>query len=223
MHSSVEGPAESPDGVGAACVIARSTAGEASFPVPRRSRRTTLAPIVVLIDDVLFSGRTIRAALDALNDIGRPRAVQLAVLVDRGHRELPIRADFVGKNLPTSLSEKVRVRLAETGTVGASTVILMLPDSPAVESVVSGLLSSLAPGALIIDMSSSLPTSTVGLAAQAAAHNVALIDAPVSGGVARAVTGGDEVWHYKWNEMPDAGFFAWGSIFESLGARTATL
>jgi pyrimidine operon attenuation protein/uracil phosphoribosyltransferase len=69
--------------------------------------------IVVLIDDVLYSGRTIRAALDALNDLGRPRAVQLAVLVDRGHRELPIRADFVGKNLPTSLAEKVQVRLAE--------------------------------------------------------------------------------------------------------------
>ena len=68
---------------------------------------------VVLIDDVLFSGRTIRAALDALNDLGRPQAVQLAVLVDRGHRELPIRADFVGKNLPTSLAEKVQVRLAD--------------------------------------------------------------------------------------------------------------
>ncbi|MBM9464925.1 bifunctional pyr operon transcriptional regulator/uracil phosphoribosyltransferase PyrR [Aeromicrobium sp. YIM 150415] len=69
--------------------------------------------IVVLVDDVLFSGRTIRAALDALNDLGRPQAVQLAVLVDRGHRELPIRADFVGKNLPTSLAEKVQVRLAD--------------------------------------------------------------------------------------------------------------
>ena len=68
---------------------------------------------VVLVDDVLMSGRTIRAALDALADLGRPTAVQLAVLVDRGHRELPIRADFVGKNLPTSLSEKVRVRLSE--------------------------------------------------------------------------------------------------------------
>lgn len=68
---------------------------------------------VVLVDDVLMSGRTIRAALDALADLGRPKAVQLAVLVDRGHRELPIRADFVGKNLPTSLTEKVRVRLAE--------------------------------------------------------------------------------------------------------------
>ena len=69
--------------------------------------------VVVLVDDVLFSGRTVRAALDALNDIGRPRAVQLAVLVDRGHRELPIRADYVGKNLPTSLLETVRVLLDE--------------------------------------------------------------------------------------------------------------
>jgi pyrimidine operon attenuation protein/uracil phosphoribosyltransferase len=70
--------------------------------------------VVVLIDDVLFSGRTIRAALDALTELGRPKAVQLAVLIDRGHRELPIRADFVGKNLPTSLAEKVRVRLTES-------------------------------------------------------------------------------------------------------------
>ncbi len=70
--------------------------------------------VVILIDDVLMSGRTIRAALDALNDHGRPRAVQLAVLVDRGHRELPIRADFVGKNLPTSKSERVQVRLSAT-------------------------------------------------------------------------------------------------------------
>lgn len=69
--------------------------------------------LVVLVDDVLFSGRTIRAALDALGDIGRPRAVQLAVLVDRGHRELPIRADYVGKNLPTSLRETVKVQLLE--------------------------------------------------------------------------------------------------------------
>ncbi|UFS60290.1 bifunctional pyr operon transcriptional regulator/uracil phosphoribosyltransferase PyrR [Subtercola endophyticus] len=68
---------------------------------------------VVLVDDVLYSGRTIRAALDALNDIGRPRVVRLAVLIDRGHRELPIRADFVGKNLPTSTDERINVRLAE--------------------------------------------------------------------------------------------------------------
>ncbi|MBC7595131.1 MAG: bifunctional pyr operon transcriptional regulator/uracil phosphoribosyltransferase PyrR [Kineosporiaceae bacterium] len=70
--------------------------------------------IVVLVDDVLFSGRTIRAALDALTELGRPRAVQLAVLIDRGHRELPIRADYVGKNLPTSLAEKVKVSVQET-------------------------------------------------------------------------------------------------------------
>jgi len=69
--------------------------------------------IVVLVDDVLYSGRTVRAALDALGDIGRPRAVQLAVLVDRGHRELPIRPDYVGKNLPTSQREMVRVLLTE--------------------------------------------------------------------------------------------------------------
>src|SRR5215472_2018379 len=69
--------------------------------------------VVVLVDDVLYSGRTVRAALDALGDIGRPRAVQLAVLVDRGHRELPIRADYVGKNLPTSLAERVTVHLTE--------------------------------------------------------------------------------------------------------------
>jgi pyrimidine operon attenuation protein/uracil phosphoribosyltransferase len=69
---------------------------------------------VVLVDDVLYSGRTVRAALDALTDLGRPRSVQLAVLVDRGHRELPIRADYVGKNLPTSQRETVRVHLAET-------------------------------------------------------------------------------------------------------------
>jgi pyrimidine operon attenuation protein/uracil phosphoribosyltransferase len=69
--------------------------------------------IVVLVDDVLYSGRTVRAALDALNDLGRPRAVQLAVLVDRGHRELPVRPDYVGKNLPTSQQEVVRVLLAE--------------------------------------------------------------------------------------------------------------
>ena len=77
--------------------------------------------VVVLVDDVLYSGRTIRAALDALTDIGRPEAVRLAVLVDRGHRELPIRADFVGKNLPTSLAEKVAVRLEEhDGTDGVT-------------------------------------------------------------------------------------------------------
>ncbi len=78
--------------------------------------------IVVLVDDVLFSGRTIRAALDAMTEIGRPAAVRLAVLVDRGHRELPIRADFVGKNLPTSLVERVRVTLAGIDDLDAVTI-----------------------------------------------------------------------------------------------------
>jgi pyrimidine operon attenuation protein/uracil phosphoribosyltransferase len=86
---------------------------------PRALEQTDLPPggvdgrLVVLVDDVLFSGRTIRAALDALTDLGRPRAVQLAVLVDRGHRQLPIRADYVGKNIPTSLRESVHVLTAE--------------------------------------------------------------------------------------------------------------
>ncbi|MCW2726861.1 MAG: bifunctional pyrimidine regulatory protein pyrR uracil phosphoribosyltransferase [Frankiales bacterium] len=86
---------------------------------PRALEPTALPPggidgkLVVLVDDVLFSGRTVRAALDALADLGRPRAVQLAVLVDRGHRELPIRADYVGKNIPTSLRESVHVQLTE--------------------------------------------------------------------------------------------------------------
>ncbi len=85
--------------------------------------------VVILVDDVLYSGRTIRAALDALGAIGRPRAVQLAALVDRGHRELPIRADYVGKNLPTSRSEKVVVSLTE---LGASTdaVTIVPADVP---------------------------------------------------------------------------------------------
>ena len=78
--------------------------------------------LVVLVDDVLFSGRTVRAALDALRDLGRPRAVQLAVLVDRGHRELPIRADYVGKNVPTSMDETVRVLLSEVD--GRDAVVL---------------------------------------------------------------------------------------------------
>ncbi len=69
---------------------------------------------VILVDDVLYTGRTTRAAMDAIIDFGRPRAIQLAVLVDRGHRELPIRADYVGKNVPSSREEKVRVKLAET-------------------------------------------------------------------------------------------------------------
>ncbi len=77
---------------------------------------------VVLVDDVLFSGRTVRAALDAMVDLGRPRAVRLAVLVDRGHRELPIRADFVGKNLPSSLAERIHVRVAEIDGVEEVTI-----------------------------------------------------------------------------------------------------
>ncbi len=95
--------------------------------------RTELPPdgvddrVVVLVDDVLFSGRTVRAALDALNDLGRPRAVQLAVLVDRGHRELPIRADYVGKNLPTSMRENVKVLLAENDGRDA---VLLGPAKP---------------------------------------------------------------------------------------------
>lgn len=101
---------------------------------PRALARTDIPPegvdkrLIVLVDDVLFSGRTIRAALDALGDIGRPRAVQLAVLVDRGHRELPIRADYVGKNLPTSLRETVKVLLVETD--GRDSVVLGARSGP---------------------------------------------------------------------------------------------
>jgi pyrimidine operon attenuation protein/uracil phosphoribosyltransferase len=84
--------------------------------------------LVVLVDDVLFSGRSVRAALDALRDLGRPRAVQLAVLVDRGHRELPIRADYVGKNVPTSRSQSVKVRLAEVD--GEDAVVLTEGEKP---------------------------------------------------------------------------------------------
>jgi pyrimidine operon attenuation protein / uracil phosphoribosyltransferase len=88
---------------------------------------------IVLVDDVLYTGRTIRAALDGLVDLGRPRNIQLAVLVDRGHRELPIRADFVGKNLPTSRTEQVEVRLKETD--GSDEVLIVktgeLPKTPA--------------------------------------------------------------------------------------------
>lgn len=82
---------------------------------------------IVLVDDVLFTGRTTRAALDALHDLGRPRRVQLAVLVDRGHRELPIRADFVGKNVPTSLQQRIDVGWAEDG--GDDTVRLVETSS----------------------------------------------------------------------------------------------
>lgn len=88
---------------------------------PNREVTVTQIPVgtlddktVVLVDDVLFSGRTVRAALDALVSYGRPKAVRLAVLIDRGHRELPIRADYVGKNLPTSITERINVHLTET-------------------------------------------------------------------------------------------------------------
>jgi pyrimidine operon attenuation protein/uracil phosphoribosyltransferase len=97
---------------------------------PTRTPQPTRVPAggidgktVVLVDDVLYSGRTIRAALDALNDLGRPRAVRLAVLVDRGHRELPIRADFVGKNLPTALAERINVTLRELDGEDAVTIV----------------------------------------------------------------------------------------------------
>jgi pyrimidine operon attenuation protein/uracil phosphoribosyltransferase len=89
--------------------------------------------VVVLVDDVLFSGRTIRAALDAVADLGRPRAVRLAVLVDRGHRELPIRADHVGKNLPTSHRERVRVHVREVD--GEDAVLIESPAEPAAGAV----------------------------------------------------------------------------------------
>lgn len=95
---------------------------------PHRALRATSIPediggaVVVLVDDVLYSGRTIRAALDAISDIGRPAAIQLAVLVDRGHRELPIRADYVGKNIPTSTSEDVRVTLTPIDEADAVTL-----------------------------------------------------------------------------------------------------
>jgi pyrimidine operon attenuation protein / uracil phosphoribosyltransferase len=86
---------------------------------------------VVLVDDVLFTGRTVRAAIDALFDYGRPTRVQLAVLVDRGHRELPIRPDYVGKNLPTAPGERVNVRLEETD--GADEVAIVPAQSKAVK------------------------------------------------------------------------------------------
>ena len=102
-----------------------SPAGPTEIPVDVTGRT------VVLVDDVLFTGRTVRAALDALTDLGRPQAVQLAVLVDRGHRELPIRPDYVGKNLPTSLDEDVRVRLTETDDGADDGVDLWGPGSGA--------------------------------------------------------------------------------------------
>lgn len=118
--------------------LAKTLAGIWSHPVPigildtamhRDDLDQRIAPVVhptdinfdvngktiVLVDDVLFSGRTTRAAMDALNDFGRPKKIQLAVLVDRGHRELPIKADFVGKNVPTALDETISLQLTEAG------------------------------------------------------------------------------------------------------------
>ena len=97
-------------------------------PAERKAARAKLTlPVagktVVLVDDVLFTGRTTRAAIDALVEAGRPRRVQLAVMVDRGHRELPIRADYVGKNVPTALSESIHVRLRETDGFDAVTLV----------------------------------------------------------------------------------------------------
>ncbi|MEI6404640.1 MAG: bifunctional pyr operon transcriptional regulator/uracil phosphoribosyltransferase PyrR [Actinomycetes bacterium] len=96
---------------------------------PARALLPTVVPpegiegrLVVLVDDVLYSGRTIRSALDALSELGRPQAVQLAVLVDRGHRELPIRADYVGKNLPTSKTEQVKVQVIERDGIDQVTI-----------------------------------------------------------------------------------------------------
>jgi pyrimidine operon attenuation protein/uracil phosphoribosyltransferase len=85
---------------------------------------------VVLVDDVLFTGRTTRAAMDALNDFGRPRKIQLAVLIDRGHRELPIKADFVGKNVPTAVNERIVLRLTETGVPHDEVWLQKTPPSP---------------------------------------------------------------------------------------------
>lgn len=104
------------------------------YSVRHAPARTTRVPVdiagktVVLVDDVLFTGRSVRAAITALLDLGRPASVQLAVLVDRGHRELPIRADFVGKNLPTAQSEHVRVRMAEMD--GDDGVFIAKVDTP---------------------------------------------------------------------------------------------
>jgi len=85
---------------------------------------------IVLVDDVLYTGRSTRAAMDALIDLGRPRSIQLAVLVDRGHRELPIRADYVGKNIPSSRDEEIQVRLVETDGIDEVTIISVANNKP---------------------------------------------------------------------------------------------
>ncbi|WP_344743955.1 bifunctional pyr operon transcriptional regulator/uracil phosphoribosyltransferase PyrR [Nesterenkonia aethiopica] len=105
--------------------------GSARTPEPTRVPEAGVDDAtVVLVDDVLYSGRTVRAALDALSALGRPRAVRLAVLVDRGHRELPIRADHVGKNLPTSRDERVSVRLADVDGVAAEDEAVLIERGP---------------------------------------------------------------------------------------------
>ncbi len=104
---------------------------------PRVRVRRTKLPVtikgqrVVLVDDVLYTGRTVRAALDALNDFGRPTQVQLAVIIDRGHRELPIRADYVGRNIPTARSEIIAVRLMEND--GVDEAVLLRPEDVALD------------------------------------------------------------------------------------------
>ena len=112
---------------------------------PHRALRPTTIPdggidgaTVILVDDVLFSGRTIRAALDALMDIGRPSTVQLAVLVDRGHRQLPIRADFVGKNVPSSSDENVRLFLEEADGKSEVEILEIAPGSRAGSAPLGG-------------------------------------------------------------------------------------
>ena len=94
---------------------------ELGFPIDDR--------VVILVDDVLYTGRTTRAAMDALADLGRPRKIKLAVLIDRGHRELPIRADYVGRNIPTARDEKIRVRFTETD--GVEDVLIDRKGDPA--------------------------------------------------------------------------------------------
>ena len=99
------------------------TVGQTDIPV------SVVGKSVVLVDDVLYTGRSIRAAMDALIAIGRPRAIQLAVLVDRGHRELPIRADYVGKNVPSARNEDIQVRLAETDGIDEVAIIEVVATS----------------------------------------------------------------------------------------------
>ena len=104
-------------------VAQQPVVGGSEIPVDVRGK------VVVLIDDVLYTGRTIRAAMDALIDFGRPRSIQLAVVIDRGHRELPIRADYVGKNVPTSRREVIGVKLVEVD--GVDSVVIKETDEPA--------------------------------------------------------------------------------------------